>query len=180
MSDGILITGIDITPVAFKDPALLNAVGVHEPYALRAIVEVHTDQGLAGLGETYADEGHLRRLRTAADTIVGMDVHALGAIRRRIALALGDDSGSDGHGLTGMITTSSTVDRVFSPSRSPAWTSRAMRPDAQSATCSAVPSANRSPSAPTFSTSGPAIPAPSPTTGAPRSTPTASSPKPGA
>ncbi|WP_329537037.1 glucarate dehydratase family protein (plasmid) [Streptomyces sp. NBC_01450] len=115
MSDGILITGIDITPVAFKDPALLNAVGVHEPYALRAIVEVHTDQGLAGLGETYADEGHLRRLRTAADTIVGMDVHALGAIRRRIALALGDDSGSDGHGLTGMITTSSTVDRVFSP-----------------------------------------------------------------
>jgi glucarate dehydratase len=28
---------------------------------------------------------------------------------------LGGDSGSDGHGLTGMITTSSTVDRVFSP-----------------------------------------------------------------
>jgi glucarate dehydratase len=115
VTDSILITRIDITPVAFKDPALLNAVGVHEPYALRAIVEVHTDQGLAGLGETYADEGHLRRLRTAADAIVGMDVHALGAMRGRIAQVLGSDSGSDGHGLTGMITTSSTVDRVFSP-----------------------------------------------------------------
>ncbi|MEU9284380.1 glucarate dehydratase family protein [Streptomyces sp. NPDC048275] len=115
MSDAILITGIDITPIAFKDPALLNAVGVHEPYALRAIVEVHTDQGLAGLGETYADEGHLRRLRTAADAVVGMDVHALGAMRHRISQALGGDSGSDGHGLTGMITTSSTVDRIFSP-----------------------------------------------------------------
>ncbi len=36
-------------------------------------------------------------------------------MRRRVAEVLGGDSGSDGHGLTGMITTSSTVDRVFSP-----------------------------------------------------------------
>ncbi|MGW2279798.1 glucarate dehydratase family protein [Streptomyces sp. NPDC001770] len=115
MSDSLRITRIGITPVAFKDPALLNAVGVHEPYALRAVVEVHTDQGVSGLGETYADEGHLRRLRAAADAITGMDVHATGPMRRRIAEVIGSDSGSDGHGLTGMITTSSTVDRVFSP-----------------------------------------------------------------
>jgi glucarate dehydratase len=115
MSEALRITRVDITPVAFKDPALLNAVGVHEPYALRAILEVHTDQGLTGLGETYADEGHLRRLRAAGDALVGMDVHDLGPMRRRVARVLGGDSGSDGHGLTGMITTSSTVDRVFSP-----------------------------------------------------------------
>ncbi|MEU6417057.1 glucarate dehydratase family protein [Streptomyces spiralis] len=115
MSEALRITRVDITPVAFKDPALLNAVGVHEPYALRAVIEVTTDQGVTGLGETYADEGHLRRLRTAADAITGMDVHELGPMHRRIAQALGGDSGSDGHGLTGMITTSSTVDRVFSP-----------------------------------------------------------------
>ncbi|CAG7658128.1 glucarate dehydratase family protein [Actinacidiphila bryophytorum] len=115
MSGGIRITGVDITPVAFHDPALLNAVGVHEPYALRAIVEVHTDQGISGLGETYADEGHLRRLRAAVDVITGMDVYTLGGMHRRISEALGGDSGSDGHGLTGMITSSSTADRVFSP-----------------------------------------------------------------
>ncbi|QNP67814.1 glucarate dehydratase family protein [Streptomyces genisteinicus] len=115
MSDSITITRIDITPVAFKDPALLNAVGVHEPYALRAVVEVSTDQGLTGLGETYADEGHLRRLRAAADAITGTDVHALGRMRQAVALALGEERGSDGHGLTGMITTSGTLDRVFSP-----------------------------------------------------------------
>ncbi|MDQ0815274.1 glucarate dehydratase [Streptomyces sp. B3I7] len=115
MSEALRITRVDITPVAFKDPALLNAVGVHEPYALRAVIEMHTDQGLTGLGETYADEGHLRRLRTAADALVGLDVHDLGPMRRRVAEVLGGDSGSDGHGLTGMITTSSTVDRVFSP-----------------------------------------------------------------
>jgi glucarate dehydratase len=115
VSGGIRITGVDITPVAFRDPALLNAVGVHEPYALRAIVEVHTDQGVTGLGETYADEGHLRRLRTAVDVITGMDVHTLGGMHRRISEALAGDAGSDGHGLTGMITSSSTADRVFAP-----------------------------------------------------------------
>jgi len=115
MTDAIRITEVAITPVAFRDPPLLNAVGVHEPYALRAILEVHTDQGLVGLGETYADDGHLRRLRTAADAITGLDVHHLGKMYAAVATALGGDTGSDGHGLTGMITTSSTVDRVFSP-----------------------------------------------------------------
>ncbi|MET7645217.1 glucarate dehydratase family protein [Streptomyces sp. NPDC005426] len=115
MTDSLRITGVRITPVAFRDPALLNAVGVHEPYALRAIVEVDTGEGLVGLGETYADEGHLRRLRAAADALTGMDVYALGAMHRKVAEALAGDDGTGGSGLTGMITTSSAVDRVFSP-----------------------------------------------------------------
>ncbi|WP_151772594.1 glucarate dehydratase family protein [Streptomyces abyssomicinicus] len=115
MSDAIRITSVTVTPVAFQDPPLLNAVGVHEPYALRAVLEVHTDQGILGLGETYADTGHLRRLRAAADALTGLDVHHLGRIRAAVARVLDGDTGSDGHGLTGMITTSSTVDRVFSP-----------------------------------------------------------------
>ena len=56
------ISRVVVTPVAFADPPLLNVVGVHQPWALRAIVEVHTDSGLLGLGETYADEAHLARL----------------------------------------------------------------------------------------------------------------------
>ncbi len=115
MTDSLRITGVTITPVAFRDPALLNAVGVHEPYALRAIVEVDTGEGLVGLGETYADEGHLRRLRAAAEAVTGMDVYALGAMHRKVAEALAGDDGTGGSGLTGMITTSSAVDRVFSP-----------------------------------------------------------------
>nr|WSW70705.1 glucarate dehydratase family protein [Streptomyces sp. NBC_00995] len=115
MTNSLRITGVRITPVAFRDPALLNAVGVHEPYALRAIVEVDTGEGLVGLGETYADQGHLRRLRAAADALTGMDVYALGAMHRKVAEALAGDDGTGGSGLTGMITTSSAVDRVFSP-----------------------------------------------------------------
>ncbi|MGF1341191.1 glucarate dehydratase family protein [Streptomyces flavovirens] len=115
MTEALRITGVRITPVAFRDPALLNAVGVHEPFALRAVVEVTTADGLTGLGETYADDGHLRRLRAAADLLTGMDVYALGAMHRELSRLLAGDSGTDGSGLTGVITTSSAVDRVFSP-----------------------------------------------------------------
>ncbi|MFG2847825.1 glucarate dehydratase family protein [Kitasatospora sp. NPDC048296] len=110
-----VITAVTITPVAFRDPPLLNAVGVHEPYALRAIVEVATDAGVIGLGETFADEGHLARLHKAAEAITGLDVFALNSLRTRVRSALGGQTGADAHGLTGSITSGGTVDRVFSP-----------------------------------------------------------------
>ncbi|WP_329611595.1 glucarate dehydratase family protein [Kitasatospora herbaricolor] len=115
MSHTVRITGITVTPVAFRDPALLNAVGVHEPYALRAIVEVTTDAGPTGVGETYADEEHLARLATVSHALIGQDVFALNAILARTRAALGGSTGDDSHGLTGKITTGGTVDRVYSP-----------------------------------------------------------------
>ena len=80
----IRITNVTITPVAFADPPLLNSVGVHEPFALRAIIEVATDAGLTGLGETYADEQHLASLRAAATALIGADVYHTGEIYRRV------------------------------------------------------------------------------------------------
>jgi glucarate dehydratase len=109
----IRISRARITPVAFADPPLLNTVGVHQPYALRAIVQLDTDAGLTGLGETYADTRHLERLTAAADAIVGQDVFALNAIRAAIADRLhGDDAAV---GTAGMITSASAVDQVLSP-----------------------------------------------------------------
>ncbi|CAN5657189.1 glucarate dehydratase family protein [soil metagenome] len=109
----IRITGARITPVAFVDPPLLNTVGVHQPYALRAIIQLDTDAGLVGLGETYADTRHLARLEAAAAAITGLDVFALNAIRAAIAERLrGDDAAV---GTAGMIMTASAVDQVFSP-----------------------------------------------------------------
>jgi glucarate dehydratase len=111
----IRITGARITPVAFADPPLLNTVGVHQPYALRAIIQLDTDAGLVGLGETYADQTHLARLEVVAQAITGLDVFALNAIRAAFADRLSGDTDRGGSGLAGMITSSSTVDRVFSP-----------------------------------------------------------------
>ena len=76
------ISSIDVTPVAFQDLPLLNTVGVHEPYALRSIIQVHTDSGLYGLGETYGDQIHLDRLRRAADVLVGADVFSTHALTK--------------------------------------------------------------------------------------------------
>jgi glucarate dehydratase len=105
------IARITITPVAFADPPLLNAVGVHEPYALRAIIEVTTDAGLTGLGETYADEHHLNALRAAAHAIEGADVYRTEEIYRRVqAIAAPETTIA-----SGLIGDSAATDRVFSP-----------------------------------------------------------------
>ena len=105
------ISKITITPVAFADPPLLNSVGVHEPFALRAVIEVATDVGLTGLGETYADEKHLAALHAAADAIVGADVYQTEDIYRRVQ-AIGAAETMISAGLIGH---SAATDRVFSP-----------------------------------------------------------------
>ncbi|PPG29079.1 enolase C-terminal domain-like protein [Pseudoclavibacter sp. RFBB5] len=109
------IAAVTITPVAFKDPPLLNTVGVHEPYALRAIVQVTTRSGLTGLGETYGDAPHLHRLALAADAVVGINVFDTNRLRFAVAQALAADTSQGGHGMSGMVTGSSTADRVLSP-----------------------------------------------------------------
>jgi glucarate dehydratase len=109
------IKDIAITPVAFKDPPLLNAVGVHEPFALRAIVEITTEAGISGLGETYGDAPHLSRLQLAAEALAGTDVFNINEMRQRVTSALNADTTVGGHGMSGMVTGSSTPDRVLSP-----------------------------------------------------------------
>ncbi|WP_210604143.1 glucarate dehydratase family protein [Brevibacterium oceani] len=109
------IVDISLTPVAFADPPLLNAVGVHEPFAIRTIIEVVTDSGRYGLGETYGDEAHQKRLQLAADALIRTDVFDINRAREAAEAALAADSTAGGHGMSGMITDSSTLDRVFSP-----------------------------------------------------------------
>jgi glucarate dehydratase len=111
----IRITGVTITPVAFRDPPLLNAVGVHEPFALRAVIEVATDVGLTGLAETSADQAFLARLRAIADRVVGTDVYQLTELHQIVAATLSGAVGTDTHGLTGGISSGGTVDRAYSP-----------------------------------------------------------------
>jgi glucarate dehydratase len=107
----IRITNVTITPVAFADPPLLNSVGVHEPFALRAIIEIATDAGLTGLGETYADELHLAALQAAAAALPGVDVYHTEEIYRRVqAIAAPETTIA-----SGLIGQSAATDRVFSP-----------------------------------------------------------------
>jgi glucarate dehydratase len=78
----VRITDVEITPVAIKDPPLRNVKGIHQPYALRAILEVHTDEGLVGLGETYGDAPNLEVLRGFALRLAGHDPYDLNGLSR--------------------------------------------------------------------------------------------------
>ncbi len=109
------VSDIVVTPIAFPDPPLLNSSGVHEPWALRTIIEVRTVDGLVGLGETYGDEAHLALVRQAADALKGLDPFDLNGLVRRIAQALGTVDAPDAHGLTGGSSPQKTLARVVSP-----------------------------------------------------------------
>ncbi|GFJ96143.1 hypothetical protein [Phytohabitans rumicis] len=79
-----MIDYVSVTPIAFPDPPLLNSVGIHEPWALRTIVEVSAG-GLVGLGETYGDQAHLDMVRQVAPALAGLDPFDLNGLRARLA-----------------------------------------------------------------------------------------------
>ena len=65
------IESMQVTPIAIADPPLLNAGGLHAPYALRLIVELATADNVSGFGEVpghYKTEAALQSVR---DAVVG-------------------------------------------------------------------------------------------------------------
>ena len=116
MTNRSRISRVIVTPVAFADPPLLNVVGVHQPFALRSVIELHTDTGLIGLGETYADESHLARLDAVAAVLPGLDPYDLDGLRRLVARTLASgEGGRAGASFGGMLDVDSALDTVFSP-----------------------------------------------------------------
>jgi glucarate dehydratase len=108
-----VVERVELTPVAFADPPLLNSVGVHEPWALRSIVQLHAGE-LVGLGETYGDADHLALLRRAAPAVAGVDPFDLNGLRARVRVAIGAVDTPDLHGLTGGSSVDKTLLRVLS------------------------------------------------------------------
>ncbi|KAI1273464.1 mandelate racemase/muconate lactonizing enzyme domain-containing protein [Xylaria sp. FL0933] len=116
-----IIKDVVITPVAFHDMPLLNSVGVHEPFALRSVIELVTGcgdedgSGCYGLGESYGDSTHLDRLEQVAIQLKGVSVYDTNRIYRVCIDAMASDTSMGGDGMAGMVTTASVVDKVFSP-----------------------------------------------------------------
>ncbi|OQU98658.1 Enolase domain-containing protein [Cladophialophora immunda] len=102
MSQRHRVKDVVITPVAFHDMPLLNSVGVHEPFALRSIVELVITDGTYGLGESYGDSAHLARLQRAAEGIKGISVYDTNAIFQACVQSLARDTDTGGDGMAGM------------------------------------------------------------------------------
>jgi glucarate dehydratase len=79
------IRHVRVTPIAFRDPPLLNAAGIHEPWALRSIIEIETDSGLIGINESYGDLPMLDALAKASPALIGLSPWALNQMDTRVA-----------------------------------------------------------------------------------------------
>ncbi|MEU9956360.1 glucarate dehydratase family protein [Streptomyces sp. NPDC050982] len=77
-----------VTPIAFRDPPLLNSSGVHEPLALRLILQLVLEDGTVGLGESTGGDIRIERLGAAARAVVGMDVFDTTAVAAAIDTVL--------------------------------------------------------------------------------------------
>ncbi|MGW8482433.1 enolase C-terminal domain-like protein [Microbacterium sp. NPDC055903] len=83
------IKTVEVIPLAFADPPLLNTWGVHEPLALRTLVVITLDDGTVGLGEAGGDLPVLTELRAVAPSLTGARVDDSTAVRRAVDELLG-------------------------------------------------------------------------------------------
>lgn len=84
------IRSVEVLPLAFEDPPLVNSWGVHEPLALRTLVILTLEDGTAGFGEGAGDLTVLRRIRTAAAAVTGMPVDDIAGLEAAVGRALGE------------------------------------------------------------------------------------------
>lgn len=84
------IAEMRVTPIAIVDPPLLNAAGLHAPYALRTVVELITDSNVTGVGEVTGSAGVTQALEDARKLVVGMNPFELTKLRFDLKSFLGD------------------------------------------------------------------------------------------
>jgi glucarate dehydratase len=83
----VRIEDLRVTPIALGDPPLLNASGLHAPYALRIVLELTIETGETGLSEIPGDEDVLQallRLRHGLRGRSALDRHAIRRVLRDV------------------------------------------------------------------------------------------------
>src|SRR5882724_7672 len=91
---GPIIKQFIITPIATVDPPLLNAVGLHQPYALRTVVELITDDNISGISEIPGNISIDAALESAKSLIIGKDTFHLNGIRQVLEGHFGTETAS--------------------------------------------------------------------------------------
>jgi glucarate dehydratase len=69
----LVITGLKVTPIALPDPPILAASGCHGPYFLRNIVELRTEGGIVGIGETHGGSDVTKVLDQSSQLLTGQN-----------------------------------------------------------------------------------------------------------
>ena len=65
------ISDFRIHSIAMADPPLRSSYGLHQPYALRNVIELVSDDGVIGIAETYGGDQPARALESIRGKVVG-------------------------------------------------------------------------------------------------------------
>ena len=72
------IAEVHVHKIAIADPPLRSSYGLHQPYALRTILELRSDDGITGIAETYGGEAPAAALEAMRAQLIGADPWRLG------------------------------------------------------------------------------------------------------
>lgn len=87
-----VITEMIVTPIAITDPPLLNAAGVHAPYALRTIIELKTNEGVNGISEIPGSAEVNTAFSQIEHLVVGRDPYQLNKLEHALKAFLGKET----------------------------------------------------------------------------------------
>lgn len=83
-SKDLKITELRITPIAIPDPPLLASGGCHGPYFLRHVIELRTEDGIVGVGETHGGKSVGEALEQSRSLVVGQSAFAFRRFAARV------------------------------------------------------------------------------------------------
>ena len=73
----IRIIDLRVHSIAIADPPLRSSYGLHQPYALRTVLELVSGDGVIGISETYGGDAIARGFESLRPRIVGADPYRL-------------------------------------------------------------------------------------------------------
>ena len=87
------IADVLVHKIAIADPPIRSSYGLHQPYALRTILEIKSEDGITGIAETYGGEAPAAALEALKTRLIGAD--AFGVTGALMDLVVGKGSGDD-------------------------------------------------------------------------------------
>ena len=86
------IVEVRVHPIAIADPPLRSSYGLHQPYALRTILELVSDEKISGIAECHGGEAIARGFEALKPRVIGADPFRLSGLL--IDLVEGEVKGS--------------------------------------------------------------------------------------
>jgi glucarate dehydratase len=71
------IVDLRVHKIAIADPPLRSSYGLHQPYALRTLVELQSDDGIVGIAEAHGGDAQAAAIESVRGQVVGADPYRL-------------------------------------------------------------------------------------------------------